>query len=587
MAVATVKVGVLLCLALVLSALPGLAQPGTAPTRVATAAELRRAVREGASNIVLTNHVDVRSQGSAAGSTALLLALNDITIVGDCEEEPPEELTDSDSGFLPPQERQCLILLDDTFLELRAPTAEAAVANLYLRMELFALARYPDQGIITSNGAALWLSNMTLQGMQSSGPAFNLFNQSRAYISDSTIAGWVDLGGAIATVDDSSSLMFDRCAFIDNGAERSSIVYTSRLAARTPSTIVVRGCSFDSNVGYFYGLGRREYGVLYSDVPLEVATVDKFGVIESASLPLEELDPEGSASVLQEEDSPLLRAAGQPAAPLLQPRGVSPIQTATDANVASGAAPREQQAGPARSGSGGGTSAAYYVFVIACITGMVLVGCVLCSLAVCVLKRYKSGKKKDWLRFYDPPADASVEMGERLEATPGPPAAPLQATAAAAAAYAAAATGEDATLVVPPPNGKTRDLHEPPPSGSRRGLYADASGPTRVAPARAVYDDGPIAALNTVRRLDPYAATYGPTQLTPANASAEEEAPPASSGPALYAEADGPTLIAPPAATGHDGAPPADAVHGQAPLTDFGTDTDLDSQAPTERILLR
>lgn len=133
---------------------------------------------------------------------------------------------------------------------------------------------------------------------------------------DSTITGWVDEAGAVANVDDASSLVFDRCAIHGNGVPSGALVLTTRLAARTPCTVAVRDCSISRNHGPFYGLFVSQYGVLFSDAPLEVATrvfgQGGVGLTLSPSRPLADLDAARSAPVLRQEDSPLLRVEDEP-----------------------------------------------------------------------------------------------------------------------------------------------------------------------------------------------------------------------------------------------------------------------------------
>lgn len=105
---------------------------------------------------------------------------------GDCRGHPPPELTAAATGLplLPLRGTQCLLLIDDAFLEARgsAPgSVHVAVSNLYLRVQQFQLLRIP--GVVSGNGASVWLSDMTLQGGPSYGAALNAFDRSYFHVS--------------------------------------------------------------------------------------------------------------------------------------------------------------------------------------------------------------------------------------------------------------------------------------------------------------------------------------------------------------------------------------------------------------------
>ena len=101
---------------------------------------------------------------------------------GECD-EPPEGPLLAEVAEAQLQPRQCLIVVDSMFVEARSGAAVAvAVDNLYLRMRQFSPV-WPEDGLVSSNGASVWLSNMTFQGQINSGPALNPFNQSRIYVS--------------------------------------------------------------------------------------------------------------------------------------------------------------------------------------------------------------------------------------------------------------------------------------------------------------------------------------------------------------------------------------------------------------------
>lgn len=60
-------------------------------------------------------------------------------------------------------------------------------------------------------------------------------------------------------------------------------------------------------------------------------------------------------------------------------------------------------------GDGSTGGAAYTLFVIVCIAGMVLICCLMCALGVFALMRYKKAQREKWLQFQDS-GDAYVRV---------------------------------------------------------------------------------------------------------------------------------------------------------------------------------
>lgn len=96
--------------------------------------------------------------------------------------------------------------------------------------------------------------------------------------------------------------------------------------------------------------------------------------------------------------SPSLPTPSPPLTALVPPPPPPPLSPPP---AAAGQAP--QDTSPVISGRGAAHGGATYrVFVGVCITGIVLVACLLCALSLCVFRRYRAAQRKAWLQFQPP-----------------------------------------------------------------------------------------------------------------------------------------------------------------------------------------